>query len=500
MPRPQRKTRSTEQLKSLAETLASFRHDPYGWVMWAFPWGEPGTSLEDETGPDTWQRESLLSIGRSVAKTGKVQDATASGKGIGKSCEGAWLILWAMTTAPHTRGVVTANTFDQIRTKTWPELAKWFHLMLPPVREMFTLTATSIYSAIPECEKTWRVDAVSWSANNVEAFAGLHNKGRRILVLFDEASAIDDPVWDTTDGIMSDADTEVIWAVRGNPTRNTGRFRQCWGRQRALWTTRRIDSRTVKITDKAALNQQVETWGEDSDYVRKYIKGEFPNKASMQFIGGDVVEAAMGRTVDSYVYEPLIMGVDVARFGDDKTALTPRDNRIVYPQIVWGKLDTMQTAGKVKDYVLTWNEANPKRPFEQIAVDVIGIGAGVVDRLNEFPELNGIQIVGVNTSIKLDDGRNYNLRARIWRDGKDWLDPRNGPVSVTNDAELQTDLTSLHFGYRNGLLLIEAKDDAKKRGIKSPDRADSFMLTFAEPVVAHAGLRLSRRERNPRTV
>jgi hypothetical protein len=165
---------------------------------------------------------------------------------------------------------------------------------------------------------------------------------------------------------------------------------------------------------------------------------------------------------------------------------------------VWGKLDTMQTAGKVKDWVLTWNEANPKHPIEQIAVDVIGIGAGVVDRLNEFEELQGLQIVGVNSSIKLDDGRNYNLRAKMWREGKEWLDPRNGPVSMTNDPELLTDLTSLRYSYRGGLLLIESKDDAKARGIKSPDRADSLMLTFAEPVTG-VHERLKPRDRNWRT-
>jgi hypothetical protein len=198
---------------------------------------------------------------------------------------------------------------------------------------------------------------------------------------------------------------------------------------------------------------------------------------------------------------PVRLGVDVARFGDDKTVLTPRDDRIAYPQTSWGKLDTMQTASRVKDYVLTWNQANPKRPIVQIAVDVIGIGAGVVDRLNEFEELKGIQIVGVNSAIKLDDGRNYNLRAFMWRAGLEWLDPRNGPVSLPggNDGqELQVDLTALRYENRGSLLLIESKEDAKKRGIKSPDRADSLMLTFAEPVTA-VGERPSRRERNWRT-
>lgn len=178
-----------------------------------------------------------------------------------------------------------------------------------------------------------------------------------------------------------------------------------------------------------------------------------------------------------------ILGVDVARFGDDKTVLTVRCHRIVFPQVVHEKLDTMAVAAIVKDFVLDWNEDNnTKTRITQIAVDVIGVGAGVVDRLNEFPELEDIQIVGVNTAIRQDDGRNYNLRAKVWRAMKDWLDPRNGPVSLPQDPELETDLTSLQYEYRQSLLLIESKEDAKKRGVKSPDRADSLALTFAEPV------------------
>jgi phage terminase large subunit len=181
--------------------------------------------------------------------------------------------------------------------------------------------------------------------------------------------------------------------------------------------------------------------------------------------------------------QDTILGVDVARFGDDKTVLTPRCHRIVFPQLVREKLDTMAVAAVVKDFVLDWNDDNNRKTrIKQIAVDVIGIGAGVVDRLNEFPELEDIQIVGVNTAIRQDDGRNYNLRAKVWRAMKDWLDPRNGPVSLPQDAELETDLTSLRYEYRQSLLLIESKDDAKKRGVKSPDRADSLALTFAEPI------------------
>lgn len=200
----------------------------------------------------------------------------------------------------------------------------------------------------------------------------------------------------------------------------------------------------------------------------------------------EFVNEAMGRgPADVETSGPVKLGADIARFGNNNTVLCPRDNRVVYPLEVWGKQDTMQTAARIKDYVLTWNEVaarDGRGRIEQIAVDAIGVGAGVVDRLNEFEELAGIQIVAVNSSLKMDDGRNYNLRARMARDGKEWLDPKNGAKSIPNDPEFQTDLTSLHYSYRNGLLLLESKEEAMERGIKSPDRADSYYLTFAEPL------------------
>ena len=187
-----------------------------------------------------------------------VRSAVASGHGIGKSALVSWIILWAMSTLPDTRGVVSANTEGQLRTKTWPELAKWHGLCLN--RDWFEYTATSLHSVLAGRDRTWRVDAITWSENNTEAIAGLHNKGRRAFVLLDEASAIPDPVWDTIEGALTDAGTELLWCVFGNPTRNTGRFRECFagGRFAHRWQPRQIDSRSVAMTNKG----QIETLGE----------------------------------------------------------------------------------------------------------------------------------------------------------------------------------------------------------------------------------------------
>ena len=185
--------------------LARFVCDPYGFVMWAFPWGMPNTMLADMKGPEQWQKEQLLRIGKQLVEAGPegcvIQEDVASGHGVGKSALVSWLILWAVSTLEDTRGVVTANTDSQLRTKTWAELAKWHSLFL--AKDLFKLTATRIGIANDDKREIyWRIDQVPWSKENTEAFAGLHNQGKRILLIFDEASAIDDKIWEVAEGAL----------------------------------------------------------------------------------------------------------------------------------------------------------------------------------------------------------------------------------------------------------------------------------------------------------
>ena len=190
------------------------------------------------------------------------------------------------------------------------------------------------------------------------------------------------------------------------------------------------------------------------------------------YISGEVVQAATRRgAADVMPHGPVIMGIDVARFGDDKTCITLRQGRVCLRQEVFGKLDVVDVAGRAKD---VWREMMGE--VAQIAVDTVGLGAGVADILRrDF----GDMVMDVNSGIRLADGQHYNLRARMWRDMREWL---KAGASIPNDSELVTDLTALQYGYRGGELLLESKDDARKRGIKSPDRADALALTFAFPV------------------
>jgi len=191
---------------ALIEDIAGFTHDPLGYVLYAFPWGEPGTPLENFDGPEDWQKEILEEVGSQLqsgqisqdeALNTVVQMAVSSGHGVGKSALCNMIILWSMSTMPDTRGVVTANTQTQLTTKTWAELAKWYSMCIN--KHWFELTATSLFSRDPGHEKSWRIDAIPWSKEKSEAFAGLHNQGRRILIIFDEASAIPPIIWEGTE-------------------------------------------------------------------------------------------------------------------------------------------------------------------------------------------------------------------------------------------------------------------------------------------------------------
>lgn len=465
----------------LIALMGSCSGDPLRFVRVSFPWGEPG-ELENQTGPDEWQADILAAIRDGLITIGEaIQIAVASGHGIGKSALVAWLVLWALATFEDTKGVVTANTETQLRTKTWPEVAKWYRLFI--AKHWFRFEATSISSRDPEHEKTWRIDAIAWSERNTEAFAGLHNKGKRIIVIFDEASAIPGIIWETTEGALTDADTEILWFAFGNPTRNTGRFRECWGRFSHRWLRRQIDSRKAKMTNKDQIAKWITDYGEDSDFVRVRVRGVFPRAGSMQFISSEMVDSAMdsNRDVQVGLYDPFVLGVDVSRFGDDASVLCPRRGRDArtLPWVIMRGVDTMTLAARIAD-------EHALHHFDAIFVDGGGVGGGVVDRLRylKLPVVE-VQFGGkADRSMVGQDGAIVyaNKRAEMWGSMREWL----AGGTVPNDVDLLADLTGVEYGYAlkegRDAIILEKKEDMKKRGLASPDRGDALALTFAYPV------------------
>jgi hypothetical protein len=470
--------------EQIASDVGAFSHNPLKHALYCYSWNEG--VLEGMDGPRIWQRGVLKTIGTHLTDPARrhqpIRIAVASGHGIGKSALIAMIANWALDTCEDTRVVITANTEPQIRTKTWPELVKWRNLSI--TRDWFKSTATGLISAVPGHDKTWRADAVTWSAHNTEAFAGLHNQGKRIVIIYDEASGIDDKVWEVTQGALTDENTEIIWIAFGNPTKNTGRFRECFGRQRNLWYRQQIDSREVEGTNKVYLDELVASYGEDSDIVKVRVRGMFPSASSMQLIPSAIVTAARSRVVEPLSTDPVIFGLDCARFGDDHSTLAIRCGRDARsrPWKRWHHLDAMTLAGDVAQL------AQEHRP-DMIFVDAGNIGAAVIDRLRQLDVQNVVEVWfgGTGRDIILPGDirfRTANKRTEMWIRMRHWLEGS----AIPNDDTLDADLTGVEYGYGKDetTLLLEKKEHMKARGLASPDDGDALACTFAETVMPRA--------------
>jgi hypothetical protein len=453
----------------LAHDMGGFFHDPLGFVRYAFAWGSD--ELEGHDGPDEWQAAALRDIGSGVLTANEaLRLATVSGHGIGKSALVAWIVLWAMSTRPHLAGVVTANTGAQLSDKTWRELSLWHKRAVN--QHWFRWTATKFYQV--DNPETWFVSAVPWSKERPEAFAGLH--AEHVLMIFDEASAIDDVIWDTAEGAMTTPG--AIWCVFGNPTRNSGKFHGCFHRMRHRWITRKVDSSDARMTNKAQIKEWIEDYGWDSDFVRIRVRGEFPRAGSCQLIASDLVEAASGKHLRAEVYQsaPKVLGVDVARFGDDQSAIVLRQGLACLDIAKFRGLDLMTFAGLVAQKI-------EKFKPDAVFVDQGGLGAGVVDRLRQLGHRN---IIGVDFGGKpLDPVKYLNKRTEMWWLLAEWFE--QGPA-IPPDADLSSDLTAPEYGFTGdkGQIALEKKADMKKRGLASPDCGDALALTFAAPVAVRS--------------
>lgn len=467
---PANAQRNLEQ--ELIDDIAKYHHDPLGYVKFAFDWGL-GELAEFPDGPDKWQVDVLVDIGKAL-KAGAtvseaIQIAVASGHGIGKSALVSWIMLWAMSTREDTKGVVTANTENQLKTKTWAELAKWYRLCIN--RHWFEYTATALFSKSRDHEKTWRIDMVPWSERNTEAFAGLHNKGLRILLIFDEASAIPDLIWEVAEGALTDEGTEIIWCAFGNPTRNIGRFRECFGKFKHRWNTRQIDSRSVAVTNKRQLQKWVDDYGEDSDFVRVRVRGVFPAASFNALIGPEEVEAAMKReySLDKFSHAAVVLGVDVAREGDDSSVIQKRQGLMAHPPRVMRIPDTTLVAQQVMQEI-------DKSEADGVFVDASGgYGAGVIDtlRATRYTPLE------VYFSGKPNDPRYFNKRSEMWFDMVKWI---KAGGALPNDPELAEEICAATYAFQGDKFRLCDKDDIKAAIGRSPDKADALALTFAYQV------------------
>lgn len=467
----------------LADEVANYYADPLGFVLAMYPWGEQGP-LQQHSGPDVWQAEFLEALGKEVAANGfdglqpvpAIRRGTSSGHGIGKSVLVAWLVDWIMSTRPHAQGTVTANTFTQLETKTWAAIQRWTKLCL--TGHWFAVTSNRMYHV--EHKDSWFCAPQSSKEENSEAFAGQHAADSTSFYIFDEASAIPDGIYEVAEGGLTDGEPMIF--VFGNPTRSSGRFHSaCFGLGRDRWHPTVVDSRNSRFTNKAQIDEWIQDYGEDSDFVRVRVRGLPPRASELQFIDQGRVWEAQKRSLPMVLPdEPLVAGVDVSDGGSAWNVIRFRrgsDARSIPPIRIPGE--------KVRA---------DRGPFlaklaEVLAADYQGyrvammfvdsaFGAPYVERLTAMGHSNVQEVRFGSESL---DFHQANLRAYMWNRMKEWLS--NGAIDP-KDNKLETDLTAPGYHInKQDKLVIESKEDMQKRGVASPDDGDALALTFAAPVM-----------------
>lgn len=485
--------------QALFTDILSFQYDPLGYVRYAFPWEQANTPLAKITGPRRWQIDEFKRIQDHLMLDIEKQRiglpptplylAISSGRGIGKSAFLSMLDMWVMSCWIGATTIVTANTETQLRSRTMAELGKWHTMAIN--RHWFDKSSTALRphrwfaQKIEEQLKIdtqyYYVDAQSWSEENPDAFAGAHSQ-IGMMVQFDEGSGIPDPIWNVTEGFFTDMAPLRLWLAISNPRRNTGRFFDCFHKNAEYWATRYVDSRTVEGVDKGVYDRIAQQYGEDHDVTRIEVKGEFPRTGSNQFIGREVVTKAVEREVSDDPGAPLLMAVDVARFGDDESVIRMRRGRDgrTYPRYGYRGLDTMALANQVASLI---DKHNPDGVF----VDGGGVGGGVVDRLKQM----GYRVIEVQSGERASDPEKYlNKRVEMWGEMREWL----VYGCIDNHQGLIDDLTGPEYSlHLKGQLKLESKDAMKKRGLSSPDDGDALALTFAEPIARRDSSIMRRR-------
>ena len=428
----------------------------------------PDICVEDvfDVKPDDWQREALQGLAEYEARI-----TVRACHGPGKSALDTWAIMTFMLCYFPCRVPCTAPTSHQLDDILWSEIAKWLRHMPPELQSLYRLTKERLeWSSAPR--ESFAV-ARTARPEKPEALQGFHSEN--MLFVLDEASGIDEKIFEVAQGSLSTAGSKIL--MTANPTRVSGYFYESHTKMRAHWKTFKVGYEDSPRVTQKYVDYIAAKYGKDSNVYRVRCLGEFPTADDNTLVPFYAVEAARGREVKPF--GDYVWGLDVARFGDDRTALCKaRKNAIIEPFQWWQGMDTMVTAGKVaREYFKTpMNE----RPLA-IYVDVIGLGAGVVDRLQE----QDIPAIGVNVSESASVSEEFNrLRDELYWNAREFFTDNDatipeGDKDIEDVMEVFTSeiTTPTYKEASNGKIEVEKKKDMKKRGVRSPDIAESFILT-----------------------
>lgn len=423
--------------------------------------------------PDRWQEKAL----QAFADPTKQRIALKACAGPGKSAVLAWF-AWHFLTCQgekdhHPNGAAVSVTEDNLKDNLWKELAVW-RGRSEFLTSQFEWTKERIF--LKAKPATWFISARTWSKKadaetQGRTLSGLHSK--YLLYLIDESGDISPAVLRAAEQGMSNVEWGKI-AQAGNPTSHSGILYASVVTQSHIWVVITITGdpdnpdRSTRISKDWA-EEQIRLYGRDNPWVVAYILGEFPPSSLNVLLGPEEVQAAMGRHLpeDTYIWSQKRLGIDVARFGDDRSVIFPRQGLAAFTPVVMKHQRTTDIAARVAMAKAKWNS-------EMEFVDDSGHwGHGVIDNLIAA----GHSPVPVFFEDKAIDPRYFNKRAEMWMTLAEWV-KRGG--SLPNLPELVRELTAPTYTFAQGKFRLEPKDQIKARLGYSPDLGDALALTFAQ--------------------
>ena len=409
--------------------------------------------------PTSQQKEVLDAIAEPGARV-----AISSGHGTGKSTLFSWVADWGLCCFWDVKIPTTAPTAHQLEDIIWPEIAKWQAKMLEPWRSAVNIRNDKVtMDGSPGF-----IVARTGRKENPEALQGFH--AEHMIFLIDEASGIPEVVFEVARGALSTKGARILMAA--NPTRLSGYFYNSFHKSRDLWKRFTFSCLDSPIVSPDYAKEIAEEYGCDSDMYRVRVLGEFPHASDLQFIAADLVERAMGKHLrqDEYDFAPKVLGVDVAMFGGDRSVIFLR-------QGLMSKLLYQQRGVRPEELAARVAAFEDELKTDGTIVDATGVGEAVISSLH-LMNRTPIAFYAAEKSLLANCA---NRRTEVWYKLRDWL--REGGA-VPDEADLRDDLVGPEFGYRNGSnkLQLERKEEMKKRGLASPDLADSLALTFGAAV------------------
>jgi len=457
-------------LHTYAALREMWRDNPIFYVRWRF-------GIEP-----TWQQAQIL---QAIVPPGS-KVSVRSGHGIGKTTAAAWALYWMLETHDYAKVPCTAPSSHQLRDILWGELSKWRRIadaMSMQRSEHSTVTLGKLFRLVTDSlydpsAREWGAFARTARKENPEALQGFH--AEHLLFVVDEASGVPEEIFEAGEGALSTPGARVL--LLGNPTRTQGTFAASHLHNRGDYTTLHFRSQDSPLVHGGYREQLVRKWGEGSNMVRVRADGEFPRQDDDVLIPLDLTEPCLMRDSVEGV-GPRCLGVDVARMGADRTTLVLRQGALVTHIAIYAKQDTMQTVGQIVGVLDRW-------AVDTVMVDVIGLGAGVYDRLVELARQGVVKvpIVAVNVAMApprqslVGEARPRLLRDYLWLAMACWLRD-DAPVFTAPDRQacedLAGELASVHYRLdSSGCIVVEDKDTMRKRLGHSPDLADALGCTF----------------------